>query len=60
MNKDIARGKAQQAEGKVKEKAGKATGDTSLEIRGAAERLEGKLREGFGKMKQDIEKAAKE
>lgn len=57
MNKDIVKGKAQQVEGKVKEEAGKATGDTSLEIKGAAERLEGKLREGYGRMKQDIEKA---
>ena len=42
MNKDRIKGSAEQAKGKVKEVAGKATGDKKLQGEGKAQKVGGK------------------
>ena len=56
MNTDIVVGKAKQRKGKLKEEAGKVTGDTDMEITGLAEQATGKIQEVYGKLKENIEK----
>jgi uncharacterized protein YjbJ (UPF0337 family) len=51
MNRDELKGKAKEASGFVKDKAGEATGDADLEARGEAERTEGKAQGALGKVK---------
>ena len=43
MDKDRIKGSAEQAKGKIKEGAGKLTGDSKLEGEGKAEQVKGKL-----------------
>ena len=57
MNKDEIKGKAEQAKGYVKDKAGKLTDDPDLEAEGKAERAAGELREGYGKAKRKVGEA---
>jgi uncharacterized protein YjbJ (UPF0337 family) len=45
MNKDRIKGSAEQAKGKVKEVAGKATGDKKLQSEGKAQKVGGKIPE---------------
>ncbi len=51
MNKDQAEGKLDRAKGTVKEKAGSAVGNESLEAEGKADKAEGKIQETFGDLK---------
>ena len=51
MNKDRIQGSATQAKGKVKEVAGKVTGDTKLENEGKAEKAAGKIQNTVGGLK---------
>ena len=48
MDKDRIKGSAQQAKGKVKEVAGKITGDAKLEGEGKADKAAGKIRNAVG------------
>jgi uncharacterized protein YjbJ (UPF0337 family) len=48
---DKAKNKAQDVVGKVKEKAGQATGDDDLEARGKAEQANGDLKQADEKVK---------
>jgi uncharacterized protein YjbJ (UPF0337 family) len=48
VDKDRIKGSAEQAKGKVKEWAGKATGDTKTEAEGHAEQVKGKARNAVG------------
>jgi uncharacterized protein YjbJ (UPF0337 family) len=57
MNKDRIQGSAEQAKGKVKEIAGKVTGDTKLESEGKAEKAAGKIQNTIGGMKDAIKEA---
>lgn len=54
MDKDRIKGWAQQAKGKVKEVAGKATGNTKLEAEGKADKAAGKVRSAVGDVKDTI------
>ena len=54
MDKDRIKGSAQQAKGKVKEIAGKATGDTKLESEGKADKAAGKFRNAVGGIKDAL------
>lgn len=47
-------GKWEQAKGKVKEEAGKATDDQSLKNEGKADQAEGKIKEGIGEAKRKV------
>ena len=54
MDKDRISGSAQQAKGKVKEVAGKITGDAKLETKGKSEKAAGKIRNAVGGLKDTL------
>jgi uncharacterized protein YjbJ (UPF0337 family) len=60
MNKDRIEGSATQAKGKVKEVAGKITGDTKLESEGKAEKAAGKIQNTVGGLKDTIKEAVED
>lgn len=51
-SKNEVEGKAKQAKGKVKDKAGEWTDDPDLEAEGEAEHVEGELQEDVGRAKR--------
>ena len=57
MNKDRIEGSAEQAKGKVKEVAGKATGDSKLETEGKADQVSGKIKNTVGGVKDAVKDA---
>jgi uncharacterized protein YjbJ (UPF0337 family) len=57
MNKDRIQGSAEQAKGKVKEVAGKVTGDTKLENEGKADKAAGKIQNTIGGLKDSVKEA---
>jgi uncharacterized protein YjbJ (UPF0337 family) len=54
MNKDRVEGSIEQAKGKVKEVAGKATGDAKLEGEGKAQQVAGKVQNAVGGAKDAL------
>ena len=54
MDKDRIQGSAEQAKGKVKEVAGKLTGDAKLESEGKAEKAAGKVQNAVGGIKDAL------
>jgi uncharacterized protein YjbJ (UPF0337 family) len=50
--KDRAKGRAAEAKGKIKEKAGRALGNPRMEDRGMAERAGGKVQRKIGEVKK--------
>ena len=54
MDKDRVEGSAEQAKGKVKEVAGKVTGDAKLEGEGKADQVKGKVQNAVGGMKDTL------
>jgi uncharacterized protein YjbJ (UPF0337 family) len=54
MDKDRIKGSAEQAKGKVKEVAGKLTGDAKLEGEGKADKAAGKIRNAVGGIKDTL------
>jgi uncharacterized protein YjbJ (UPF0337 family) len=54
MDSDRIKGSAEQAKGKVKEVAGKATGDAKLESEGKADKIKGKIRNAVGGLKDAL------
>jgi uncharacterized protein YjbJ (UPF0337 family) len=57
MNKDRIQGSAEQAKGKVKEVAGKVTGDSKLETEGKADQVAGKIRNTVGGLKDTMKES---
>jgi uncharacterized protein YjbJ (UPF0337 family) len=57
MNKDRIEGSLEQAKGKVKEVAGKATGDAKLEGEGKAQQVAGKIQNAVGGAKDTVKEA---
>lgn len=57
MNKDRIEGSYDQAKGKVKEVAGKVTGDTKLETEGKADQVKGKIQNTVGGIKDSVKEA---
>jgi uncharacterized protein YjbJ (UPF0337 family) len=57
MNKDRIEGAAEQAKGKVKEVAGKVTGDSKLETEGKADQVAGKIKNTVGGLKDAVKEA---
>ena len=57
MNKNQVEGRADQVKGKVKEAAGKVTGNESLERKGKGQNLRGKTEAAYGDAKRDVKKA---
>ena len=60
MDKDRIEGAAEQAKGKVKEVAGKVTGDTKTEAEGKADQAAGKVQNTVGGLKDKAREAAKQ
>ena len=54
MDKDRIKGSAHEAKGKIKEVAGKATGDAKLEGEGKAEKTAGKVQNTWGGIKDIV------
>ena len=59
MNKDRIEGSAEQAKGKIKEVAGKVTGDSKLEIEGKVQQTTGKIQNAVGGLKDLVKDAVK-
>lgn len=59
MDKDRVKGAANQAVGKVKEVAGKATDSAKLEAEGTAQKTGGKLQSAAGKAKDAVRDVVK-
>jgi uncharacterized protein YjbJ (UPF0337 family) len=59
MNRDEARGKFDQAKGKMKQGIGKATGDERMHDEGVADEASGDVQEGVGKLKDKLGDAVK-
>jgi uncharacterized protein YjbJ (UPF0337 family) len=56
MDKDRIKGSANQAKGKIKEVAGKATGDSKLQSEGVADQVKGKVQNTVGGVKDALKK----
>ena len=54
MDKDRIKGAAEQAKGKVKEQAGKLTGDQKLQSEGKADKAAGKVQNTVGGLKDSL------
>jgi uncharacterized protein YjbJ (UPF0337 family) len=54
MDKDRIKGSAEQAKGKVKEVAGKITGDSKTEAEGKADQVKGKVQNTVGGIKDSL------
>ncbi len=54
MDKDRIEGAAKNIKGKVKQKIGKAVGDSKMETEGAAERVAGKAQNAYGSLKDTL------
>ena len=54
MNKDRIQGSIEQAKGKVKEVAGKATGDSKLQAEGKTQQVAGKVQNAVGGFKDAV------
>ena len=55
-NKDQVRGRVKEAQGTIKEVAGKLVGNEKLEARGKTQKVLGKAQAKFGDVKQDMKK----
>lgn len=56
MNKDQIKGRVMEAQGTVKEAAGKVSGKEILEQKGKLLKAAGKAQAGYGDIKNDIKK----
>jgi uncharacterized protein YjbJ (UPF0337 family) len=54
MDKDRIEGAAEQAKGKIKEVAGKVTGDAKTEAEGKADQVKGKVQNTVGGIKDTL------
>ncbi len=59
MNKDQTNGRIAEAQGKVKEVAGRIVGNEKLELKGKIENTAGKVQAAFGDAKADLKKAVR-
>lgn len=60
MDKDRIQGSVEQAKGKVKEVAGKITGDVKLETEGKTQQVAGKIQNAVGGFKDAVKEAVKD
>ena len=60
MDKNRIEGSARQAKGKVKEVAGKITGDTKAQAEGKTDQIVGKVQNTFGGIKDAVKESEKE
>jgi uncharacterized protein YjbJ (UPF0337 family) len=57
IDKDRIEGSVEEAKGKAKEVAGKATGDQKLEAEGKTQKIAGKAQNAFGSAKDAVKEA---
>jgi uncharacterized protein YjbJ (UPF0337 family) len=57
MNKNQIEGSVKDVTGKIQQKVGKATGNTSQQVKGVAKQIEGKVQKGVGNVEQALTKA---
>ena len=50
MNRDQVKGAAKDVVGKVQEKVGQVTGNTSQQVKGVSKQVEGKVQKGVGNL----------
>jgi uncharacterized protein YjbJ (UPF0337 family) len=55
QSKDKWAGRGKKVKGKLKEEAGKLTGNKDAEAEGVADQIEGKVQEAWGKIKEKVE-----
>jgi uncharacterized protein YjbJ (UPF0337 family) len=60
MDKDRIKGAAEQAKGKVKEVAGKVTGDEKLKAEGKVDQIKGKVQNTVGGIKESLRESDNE
>jgi uncharacterized protein YjbJ (UPF0337 family) len=60
MDKDRIKGSAEQAKGKLKEVAGKVTGDEKMKTEGQADQIKGKVQNTLGGIKDSLRENSKE
>ncbi|MFO7596751.1 MAG: CsbD family protein [Desulfocurvibacter africanus] len=58
MNKDQAKGRVKEVQGKAKEITGKVIGDQSMELKGKLERAGGKGQGLYGDVKANLKKSS--
>jgi uncharacterized protein YjbJ (UPF0337 family) len=54
VDKDRIKGSAEQAKGKIKEVAGKVTGDSKMQSEGKADQVKGKIQNAVGGVKDAL------
>ncbi len=59
MNKDQVVGTAKDVAGKVQQKTGELTGNTSQQVKGVAKQVEGKVQKGEGDAREAVKDAGK-
>lgn len=59
MNKDQVKGRVKEAEGKMKEVAGKVVGNETLEAKGKVQKILGTAQAKFGDVKQHVKDSKK-
>jgi len=52
LNRNQVKGTAKDVAGKVQEKVGKLTGNTSQQVKGTAKQVEGKVQKGMGNVQE--------
>ena len=60
MNKDRIEGSVEQGKGKIKEVAGKVTGDTKLEAEGKVDQTAGKVKNTIGGIKDTVKESVED
>jgi uncharacterized protein YjbJ (UPF0337 family) len=60
MNKDQAKGRLEEAKGKVKEVTGNLVGNDELELKGKLQKSGGKAQAAYGDLKENIKDAVKD
>jgi len=56
MNKDQIKGSVKEVAGKVQQKTGELTGNTTQQIKGAAKQVEGNVQKSYGDAKEAARK----
>jgi uncharacterized protein YjbJ (UPF0337 family) len=59
MNKDQVKGRTKEAEGKIKEVAGKLVGNEKLEEKGTVQKVLGEAQAKFGDVTKDVKDSKK-
>lgn len=54
MNKDQVKGRVEEAKGKMKETAGRVSGNPDMEDRGTVDKVAGKVQKNFGDAKERV------